>query len=64
MIPLNTKFPAICSLLQRVLEMEEKEITQGRWGVEETRQTAWVGPMRTNGDGKVASVICGLPIGN
>lgn len=33
MIPLTTKLPAICSLLQRVLEMEEKE--EPDWSVSE-----------------------------
>jgi hypothetical protein len=32
--------------------------TPGPWGVEQTDDTNWVGPLRRSGDGKVFGVVC------
>ena len=32
--------------------------TSGRWGIERTSTTNWIGPMRRNGDGKISIIVC------
>jgi hypothetical protein len=32
------------------------------WGIEETTQTIYVGPLRRDGSGKIADIVCYFPI--
>lgn len=38
--------------------MSEKKFTKGPWGIEQTKTTNWIGPMRKSGDGKIAEIVC------
>lgn len=40
-----------------LLALAEKR-TPGEWGIERTRATNWIGPMRQNGDGKINTIVC------
>lgn len=42
---------------QRLLAIAEKR-TAGKWGIERTTTTNWIGPMRRNGDGKISIIVC------
>lgn len=58
---MNEKLERIKAACRTAIELGGKG-TPAPWGTEETSATAWVGPMRTNGDGKIAVIVCGLPI--
>ena len=51
------KLNAIASRIRELLAIAERR-TPGRWGVEQTPTTNWVGPMRRNNDGKISIIIC------
>lgn len=36
----------------------ESTHTPGPWGIEKTKETNWIGPMRRSRDGKVAEIVC------
>lgn len=38
--------------------------TEGPWGIEQTSDKNWIGPLRQSGDGKIDSIVCSTERGS
>lgn len=47
----------IVAKCRELLAIAEKR-TPGKWGIEQTKNNNWIGPMRKNGDGKISIIVC------